>query len=123
MTLLTSIDASDVKVNDVITVKAKGSDYGYMFTNQTVTSIESDAIMSTSDSGNEGFTTEGYWSFWLQERPKPKLPTKLGAVVKVGAKLWVYCDSYDTLCWREAETGAWETTANLAEKDWELVVD
>lgn len=123
------IKANEIKVGDILFVTTKE---GFAFTNQEVKDIDlnnSDCITteSTDENVTEGFGVEdGYYTFYLIERPKKPLPTGIGSVVEVDGEKYVRVlkDSEWYYEWVKVEnTDRFETisTESLAELDYTVV--
>lgn len=124
MSYLDKIQPNKILVGDILHVLSRGM----IFANQEVTSIEpeSDYIgtKATDDGKTEGFGYTGdYWMFFLVERPKKPLPTKIGSTVEVAdvQLTWVLCDPDSSHQWRCVEDGAWASNAVLQQTDWSIV--
>lgn len=119
MATIPAIQDTQIRVGDVLSVVAK--EPGVIFSEVTVTDIDRVYVMARHVvGGREAFSRDGYWNFFLVDRPKPKLPTELGTVVRVDQVRYVMCDPHDTLCWRSTE-GNWVSKEFFEDKDWELV--
>lgn len=120
MSYQSKLQVGDIKVGDILAVLLKDQP-GLLFNAVRVTEIDLPYVKTVHESGEtDTFDDKAGWNFFLVDRPKPKLPTKLGSVVKADERLWVLCDPHDNLKWRSTRDD-WETDVFFDHVDWELV--
>lgn len=126
MAFADEVEGSEVRVGDTICVIGNGAT---IFHNLVVTDVFEDRIRASHvdsvglQSRTDTFTLlDSYWKFYLVERPKQPLPTKLGSVVKASGVEWVLCDPGNAEPWYSPKANSWLANEDLAGIDWEEVV-
>lgn len=105
---------SEVRVGDKISVFYAET----LFANLEVKSKDSDSVSTLSYS----FSSSWDCTYFLIERPKKPLPTKLGSVVKASGVEWVLCDPDNTDPWYAPKPQTWVGSEYFADGAWEEVV-
>lgn len=116
MALTSPIDATELRVGDIINVTG-GSQGSAMFINLKVVNLDIRAE-HLDGTGTEGFSPDDpYWRFYLVERPKQPLPTHFGAKVVAEGEVYLNATPNEYHCW-VTESWDWYSNEELSEKDW-----
>lgn len=109
------IKLGQIQVGDIITAVSPST----LYANVKVTRVDEDGSIYGEI---YGFDPMWDWKYYLIERAKQPLPTKLGSVVKASGVEWVLCDPHDSSPWYSPEDQTWAATEDFAGIDWEEVV-
>lgn len=107
------IAISDIEEGDTITVVSDNN----LYTEVKVVRVDYDGSFYSECLG---FDPNWGWKYYLVERPKKPLPTKLGSVVEADGQTWVLCDPNESPQWRSIE-GVWQSVEELQEYDFTVV--
>ena len=111
MTVYEEVKIEDIREGDVVTAVG----YTKLFQNLKVAKVEEDGSIY---SDTNGFDPTWGWRYFLIERAKQPLPTKLGSVVKALGVEWVLCDPGSVESWHSPKLPAWKSNEDFDEIVW-----